>query len=81
MTVEELINKLQAIKNKKRIVLISSDGEGNDFSKFDSFSENNYRFDGREYEIGEEILTEELIKEGYSEEDVINGDPCLVLWP
>lgn len=78
MTVEQLIAKLQGVKNKKRIVVLSCDAEGNGYAPLHGIDEGSAYKDG---EIGIETLTEADRKQGYSEEDVLKGSPALVLWP
>lgn len=79
MTVKELVELLQQ-EDPTRIVVLSRDSEGNGYSEArhcDTAS-----FDERDREIGLEVLTQEDIDEGYSEEDVMShGVPALVLWP
>lgn len=78
MTVKELIKELKKLDGN-RLVVISSDSEGNSFNEFYSYSTASYDKGARE--IGLEELTEELKNDGYSEEDVKEGVPCVVLWP
>ena len=76
MTVKELIERLQA-EDQDRIVVLSRDAEGNGFDTLHTIETASYE-DG---EIGIEALTDDLIKQGYGEEDVREGQPALVLWP
>lgn len=64
-----------------REVLVSTDNEGNGYRKFSGYGINSYD-DSNQYnlEIGLEELTPELKKQGYSEEDVLEGKPCIVLY-
>jgi hypothetical protein len=79
MKVSELIEQLQQLDGD-RLVVLSSDGEGNSFRKLGDFS--TAMFDPEEREIGLEVLTEELKQAGYSDEDVMeDGEPAVVLWP
>ncbi len=78
MTVGELIKELENF-DSDRLVVLSKDQEGNGFSHYLSFSE--YAYDRDEWEIGLECLTPELEEQGYSDEDVIDGEPCVVIWP
>lgn len=81
MTVGELIEQLK-LKNPERVVVMSKDGEGNGFSPLADVENASYEADTTwSGEIGLEELTPELQKQGYSEEDVVNGEPCIVLWP
>jgi len=80
MTVKELIEALQAVENKDRIIVMSGDPEGNDFSPLYEFSYSAYIEDGCSGYLGLEKLTPELEKQGYSEEDVAeDGIPAVVL--
>lgn len=83
MTVQELINKLNAIEDKTRIVILQKDVEGNGFSPLRGIDDNStYAADNTwSGEVGVQTLTEELIKRGFSEEDQNDGVPCLVLYP
>ena len=78
MTVKELIKELKKL-DQNRLVVISSDEEGNSFNEFYSLSTASY--DKEAKEIGLEELTDEDIAVGYEEEDVKEGVPCVVLWP
>lgn len=78
MTVKELIKELKKLDGD-RLVVISSDEEGNSFNEFYSLETASYDKDAKE--IGLEKLTEEDIEAGYGEEDVKEGVPCVVLWP
>ena len=77
MKIKQLIEKLQKL-DQERIVVLASDPEGNRFREIDSVHEYMYN----KGEIGEEKLTPLLIKQGYSEEDVMaNGRKAVVLFP
>lgn len=81
MTVKELIELLK-LESDDRLVVMSKDGEGNDFSPLADYSTASYVADSTwSGEIGLERLTPELRKQGYSEDDVKHGIPALVLWP
>lgn len=82
ITVSELIKQLKEC-DPNRIVIISKDSEGNDYSPFSGFYEASYKANSTwSGEIGLETLTEEDRKSGYSEEDVLeDGVPCVVLRP
>ena len=81
MKVKELKQLLEGVDDE-RIVVLSRDPEGNGFSPLVSV-EIDMKYDQRgENEIGYEKLTPELIKAGYTEEDVIEGGKlAIVLWP
>lgn len=78
MTVKELIEILNKVENKDKLVVMSRDPEGNGYSPMYCIDENCSYDDG---EIGLETLTDELKAGGYSEEDVKDGAPAIVLVP
>ena len=78
MTVRELINILQK-EDLDRIVIMSSDGEGNSYSPLYCAWKGSYVSENRE--VGLEILTEDDKKAGFTEEDVKNGVKALILTP
>lgn len=78
MKVKDLIKKLQKIDPDK-IVVLSSDSEGNSFSTV-GFIDANLRY--KDGEVGVEKLTAGLRDSGYSDEDVmIGGKSAVVLYP
>lgn len=66
-------------------VIMSKDGEGNNFSPFSDCSEQIYIPDCTwSGEIRQRELTPELIAQGYTDEDLYHGDNgvnAIVLWP
>jgi len=78
MTVKELIKKLQEY-DPDRIVVLSSDSEGNHYDT--AYSIGTGSFNEEDNQFGLEELTEEDKKAGYCEEDVIEGVPALCIWP
>lgn len=85
MKVHELIAELQKY-HADREVIMSKDGEGNNFSPLADMSAGIYvptsTWSG-ELTI-EGPLTDEMTEEGYTDEDLYHGDdgqPCLTLWP
>jgi len=76
MKVKELKALLEE-EDPERVVVLSQDAEGNGFSLLSAVE--HYAFDGED--IGLEVLTPELMEQGYSEEDVMKAQPALVLWP
>lgn len=82
MKVRKLIELLQT-QDPDREVILSKDGEGNSYSPACDFSTGAYAAETTWCgSYGLEELTEELEKQGYLDEDVIeDGVPCLVLWP
>lgn len=82
MTVKELIEQLQKIENKDRIVIMSKDAEGNDYSPLYDLSEKSYKAETTWYgEVSPEFLTDEMKDEGWTDEDIKGGEPALVLGP
>jgi hypothetical protein len=85
MTVKELKKLLENVDDN-RIVILQKDGEGNGYSPLECIDdESNYRADSTwSGEVGYQKLTPELIKQGYSDEDILSGDgavPALILVP
>lgn len=83
MIVSELMEQLSSL-DPDRLVLISSDEEGNGFNEFHDVSYATVVKDGYQYEIVETELTPELEEAGYSEEDIYEGEDivdAIILWP
>ncbi len=82
ITVKRLIKLLQA-EDEDRIVIMSSDSEGNSYSPLASLGTAAYRADTTwSGEVGMEKLTSADKKAGYTEEDVLEGGkPALILQP
>ncbi len=81
MKVKELI-KLLRKEDPDRIVIMAKDAEGNDYSPLSSFWTGAYKAETTWYgEVGLEILTEKDKKQGYTEEDVLDGKKALILCP
>ncbi len=79
MIVSELIDILEAM-NPDSIIVMSGDSEGNYYNELREIDD--VVFDKREQEIGYSELTEDLIKQGYTDEDLIeDGVPAVCLWP
>jgi hypothetical protein len=79
MTVKELI-ELLCKEDKDRIVVMSSDEEGNGFSELCAIETAMY--DPKSRETGLEKLTKSLKDQGYTDEDVMTcGKKAIVLWP
>jgi hypothetical protein len=78
MTVKDLIAELKKM-GVDREVIISSDAEGNSYRPVDNIEVGAFCKEDGEYGI--EILTEDLIQQGYTGEDVIAGVPCVCIWP
>lgn len=80
MRVKELIKRLK-IEDPEAEVVLSRDEEGNGFCPLSAIEDNRVYIEG---EIYLETLTEDLIKYGYTKEDVYEGDNAvraIVLWP
>lgn len=85
MIVKELKEILKDIDDN-RIVILQKDGEGNGYSPLEVIDDTcNYRADSTwSGEVGYEKLTKELIKQGYSDGDIVSGDgaePCVIFVP
>jgi len=78
MTVSELIQTLEAIENKDRLVVLQEDAEGNGFHELEGVDDNAVFANG---EAKYERLTGALQSLGYTEEDTGTGAPCVVLFP
>ncbi len=77
MTVAELITKLSRV-DSSRVVVLSSDEEGNSYRLLGSVSDD-YQYKDRE--IGLEKLTAQDRKQGYTDEDMMEGgEPAVILW-
>lgn len=82
MTVGELIKAL-ATENPDRVVIMARDAEGNGYSPLDEwYSTGAYEatcaWAGK---VGLEALTAAAANAGFTEDDVIDGVPALILWP
>lgn len=81
MTVKKLISLLKK-EDPKRVVVLSSDSEGNSFSLLADLVTSAYREDEEGYnKVGLEKLTPALREMGYTEEDIVPGKPALILYP
>jgi len=77
MKVKELMKILETLDPETEVV-IQGDAEGNSYMGLYS-----YWFGGFNEEDGEAghlKLTDKLKKEGYTEEDIIDGKPAIFLW-
>jgi hypothetical protein len=74
MKVKELIETLKNF-DPELVVILSGDGEGNNFSPMDDISDNSIYVPDTDYSgsIYLEKLDDELEKMGYSDEDVYHG--------
>ena len=82
MNVKELIKILQRC-DEDSIVVLSNDSEDNSYSPLDEVDDSsNYKADTTySGEVGIRKLTEELIELGFGEEDVVEGEKAVVLFP
>lgn len=82
MTVKDLIEALQKV-DQTRIVILQKDSEGNGYSPLSGIDDNAMYEAETTYsgEVRIHHLTDALIKQGFSDEDVGDGQPCLVLYP
>jgi hypothetical protein len=79
MTKDELIEALDGLPGETLIVA-ATDGEGNGFRLLgDPTLGMNYCRDSQA--TGFATLTPELEQQGFSFEDTLDGEPCIVLWP
>lgn len=76
MKVRELIEELRK-HDPERVVIMSQDAEGNGYNPLNDIETGLYH----EGEVGLEELTPELIKKGYSKEDLLKGECALIFWP
>ena len=79
MTVNELIELLQTF-DPRALVIMQRDPEGNGYSPL-SGAEDNGAWDHEEGEYGYAELTLDLEEQGFSQEDCIQGQPAVVLYP
>lgn len=81
MTVAELIEELKQ-QDPNRLVVMSKDAEGNSYSPLSALYIAAYCPDTTwSGQIGLEKLDDAYRAEGYTEEDVVDGQPALVLYP
>lgn len=81
MTVRELIDQL-SLCDGERIVVMSQDGEGNNFSPLVDLTPGAYAADSPySGEFGIEVLNAVLLEQGFDEDDIISGVPAICMWP
>ena len=81
MTVAELIELLKEVE-PSRIVIMSRDAEGNGYSPLEGTWKGVYVPDSTwSGDVGLEILTVEDEDAGFTDEDVLSGEPALILCP
>lgn len=77
MIVKELIEKLQKC-DQDRLVVLACDEEGNSYSLCsDRVTMGAYA----DREVGIDVLNDQDRKLGYTEEDIVVGERCIVLSP
>lgn len=84
-TVKDLIRVLQ-MEDPDRVVLISKDAEGNGFLPLATIYTASCRVpddegEGEEIKTGLERLTDDLRRQGFTSEDILQGEPAVVLVP
>lgn len=80
MKVVELMDILNSVDQDAEVVMASNE-EGTGYHIVNSVDSNS-NFIGDYYvEIGVAELTDELLEQGYTEDDLLDGEPCIVLWP
>lgn len=82
MKVKDLIKELSAL-DPNALVILQKDSEGNGFSPLEGVDENAL-YDAENSwsgDVGFEVLTDELRKQGYSDEDLGKGERAVVLFP
>jgi hypothetical protein len=80
MKVKQLIRILEKC-DPDAIVILSSDWEGNGFYELGQVDGKNNAWDAENGRLGFARLTEDLESKGYSDEDVVEGVPAVVIWP
>lgn len=82
MKVHELMERLKNADPQSEVVM-SQDPEGNGYYLLGDVVVNDYVYDDSSWgvEIGLRELTDRDRQLGYGEEDLLDGDPCVVLWP
>ena len=77
-TVKELIELLQGF-DPDALMIMQRDPEGNGYAPLSGAEDGTWDADAGEYGYAE--LTPELESKGYYEDDMIDGEPAVVLWP
>jgi hypothetical protein len=82
MTVQELIDQLKTL-DPNALIILSKDAEGNEYSPCqEEVYPVRYEAVTSWYgNIGFSELTDQLIEEGYTEEDLVDGVSAIVLYP
>lgn len=79
MNVGELIELLQTF-DPERVVIMQRDSEGNGYAPLLG-ADDNARWNSARGELGLERISELDRKQGYTEEDIVDGEPAVVVWP
>ena len=81
MKVKDLVAKLLK-EDQEAILIVQKDSEGNGYSPLAGIDTGMYQQEDTWYgEFGYGALTDELIAQGYTEEDIIDGEAAVVLYP
>ena len=81
MKIKDLIKELKEL-DPERIIVMSKDSEGNNFSPLSEIEEGSYEEESSyNGEFGLEKLTPKLKKAGYDEENIIEGKKAICFWP
>lgn len=83
MTVKELREALAGLPDDMPVIL-QKDAEGNGFSPLDGASGDNNSYEAESTwsgRVGFTRLTKQARAKGFTMDDVVDGVPCVVLWP
>lgn len=80
MTVGELCEALHGM-DSDMLVVLARDEEGNGYHPLEAVDATGSAWDEDSGEIGLRALNPTLEATGYSADDVVDGPPCVVLWP
>jgi hypothetical protein len=78
MTVAEVMGLLEG-QNPDAIVVMAGDEEGNYYSTISGIEGDLYMND--DGDVGYNTMNQELRDEGYTDDDLVVGEPCVVLYP
>lgn len=73
MTLKQFYEQTKDL-NQETLIVVSSDIEGNSFSKMKDFTENMIYYDG-------EVFDQEDLEEDGGETIMEHGRECIVIWP
>lgn len=80
VTVRKLIAMLET-QDPDRIVVVTNDAEGNSFAPLASIVAGAFRATRDGGEFGIDALDDNLEELGYTEDDIVDGEPAVCLWP